>query len=137
MKWGNEWTNETSIELLFQEGPAASLIEAIFGPALLQLNPTFIEDMWKFDSFVPWFARAIPRFLMPEPYRLRKRLRDQLKCWYGHARQHFQESDISEDGDGDPFWGSELTRYRQRALLQLRKHDDDVVASTDIGLAWG
>lgn len=137
MNWGNEWTQEENIEILFHRGPAVSLIEAIFGPTLLQLNPGFVEDMWKFDNFVPWFSRAIPSFLMPEPYRLRRRLRSQLKYWYRHARHHFQESCISEDGDGDHFWGSELVRHRQKVLLQVDEHDDDVLASTDIGLAWG
>ncbi|KAM4060205.1 cytochrome p450 [Hirsutella rhossiliensis] len=137
MHWGDEWTEESNIESLFQRVPAASLIEAIFGPTLLHLNPSFVENIWKFDNFVPWFARAIPGFLMPEPYRLRERLKGQLKHWYQYARQRFQESDISEDGDGDPFWGSELIRHRQKVLLQVQHHDDNVLASTDIGLVWG
>lgn len=132
-----EWTEIRDLRKLFQEITGSSLIQAVFGPLLLRTNPNFVNDLWKFDDVVPWLARAVPSFLMPGPYRIRKRLFNQLKNWYTTARQHFCESSISEDGDGDPFWGSELVRSRQEMLLQVDSHDDDTLASADLGLIWG
>ncbi|KUJ19330.1 cytochrome P450 [Mollisia scopiformis] len=132
-----EWTQYPSIVEFFQDIVGGSLLQAIFGPTLLHLNPTFIQDLWQFDNNVPRLARGMPAFILPKPYRTRQRLRDQLKNWYAYAREHFDESLVQTDGDGDPIWGSELMRYRQRTVLQVPNHDDESLASADLGLAWG
>ncbi|KAG6361378.1 hypothetical protein INS49_009605 [Diaporthe citri] len=42
---------------------------------------------------------------------------------------------IDEDGNGDPFWGSAWMRDQQKLVGVL--NDDDMVASVDLGVAWG
>ena len=121
----------------FRTVHGAALLQAVFGPSLLEINPNFIEDAWKFDDSIPWLARMIPSFVNPKPHRMRQRVRDQLKKWYKYAREHFTENSIYEDRDGDPYWGSELIRYQQKMYLQANNYDDDALASADLALVWG
>jgi len=132
-----EWTDEPDLLQFFRTVHGAALLEVVFGPSLTQVNPTFLQDVWKFDDYVPLLARLVPSFLFPEPYRLRKSLHSQLKLWYAYAREHFSESCIDRDGDGDPYWGSELIRYQQRMYLQADDYDDDALAAADLALVWG
>ncbi|KAF2119899.1 cytochrome P450 [Lophiotrema nucula] len=137
LKISNEWTEMPDMVKFFRAVHGAALLQAIFGPSLLQINPSFVEDVWKFDDSIPWLARVVPFFINPEPHRARNRVRDQLKKWYQYAREHFTEDCVYEDGDGDPYWGSELIRHQQKKYLQADNYDDDALASADLALVWG
>ncbi|KEY66051.1 hypothetical protein S7711_09416 [Stachybotrys chartarum IBT 7711] len=119
---------------------SSSVTETVFGPALLKLNPDLIENAWAFDNDLPWMFRQVPAFLMPRPYRLRKKMCLQIRRWYAYARQWFTEASIYPDGDGDPFWGSEIIRHLQKELLRNGNRgfiDDESFAAHDLGLIWG
>ncbi|KAI0000712.1 hypothetical protein F4779DRAFT_622473 [Xylariaceae sp. FL0662B] len=133
---GNSWISMSDFQIFFHKTMGASLIEALLGPSLLRLNPTFVEDLIEFDRSVPWLARGVPSLVMPKLYRVRGRLCEQLKKWHVYARKQFNESSISDDGDGDPFWGSRLIRNRH-AILSAAGHHDNDLAATDLGLAFG
>ncbi|KUI58464.1 Cholesterol 7-alpha-monooxygenase [Cytospora mali] len=132
-----EWTEMADFSKFFQDVVGSSLVECLYGPALLRLNPEFIQDLWGFDNSVPWLARGVPSWIKPSAYKHRQNCVDQLKRWYAYARAHFDDSSIGPDGDGDPYWGSNLMRYRQEKLLAVKNHDDDALARMDLGLAWG
>lgn len=112
-----------------------ALAEAVFGPSFLQINPNFIADIFAFNNAVPWLSKGLPHILRPGPHRSRQKLLQGFKIWYKYAREHFQESMIAEDGDADPFWGSAWMRAQQRLVEAL--NDDDMLASVDLGVAWG
>jgi len=135
--FSTEWTELADLSKFFQDVVGSSLIECLYGPTMLRLNPEFMQDLWGFDVSVPWLARGLPYFIKPSAYKPRQRCVDQLKRWYVYARENFDESNIGPDGDGDPFWGSSLMRYRQEKLLAVKNHDDDALARMDLGLAWG
>ncbi|RYP38291.1 hypothetical protein DL767_002622 [Monosporascus sp. MG133] len=130
------WKEVDDFYQMFAKVVSASLIESIFGPALLRLNPGFVENLWTYDDCVPWLVRGVPSFLIPGSYRIRDDLRHQIKGWYKYARQEFHESAIDPDGDGDPFWGSEFVRYLQNNLSEWG-HDDDALSAQDLGTIWG
>ncbi|KAF2805344.1 cytochrome P450 [Mytilinidion resinicola] len=130
------WTDMPDLLKFFQDVVGTASMQAVAGPTLLKLNPTFVDDFWSYDKYVPWFARGVPSFIMLGAVKNRGNLINQIKSWYAYARQHFDESSISKDGDGDPFWGSELMRGRQKTLLLARNQDDDSLASADLGLIW-
>ncbi|KAI9167950.1 Cholesterol 7-alpha-monooxygenase [Paramyrothecium foliicola] len=135
--FSEEWTDVADFSSFFRDVVGSALIESLFGPTMLRINPQFIEDLWGFDDSIPWLARGVPAFLRPSAHEHRERGVTQLKRWYAYAREHFDESNISRDGDGDPIWGSKLMRYRQEKVLALRAHDDEALARMDLGLAWG
>ncbi|KAK3946143.1 cytochrome P450 [Diplogelasinospora grovesii] len=132
----DQWSTHEDLGAFFQEVVSESILEAIFGPAFLQQNPTFNEDLWVFDRDIPWLARCLPSCILPGAHRRRARLAAQVKRWYDHARQHFSESCIGPDGDADPFWGSELMRYREEKLSAVDDFDDDCKAAADLGFIW-
>ena len=48
-----------------------------------------------------------------------------------------KESSVEDDGDADPWWGSEAMRERQTFLGEVDNWDHDALASSDFGLLWG
>ncbi|KAL3421934.1 nacht and ankyrin domain protein [Phlyctema vagabunda] len=133
----HDWVEVADMFHFIQHTVGTAMIEAHFGPTLLRLSPGYMDDLWKVDAGIPWFSRRIPRCLVPEPYRARGRMIKNLMDWYQYAREHFDASAIDEDGDGDPVWGSRLSRYRQETLPKVREHDDRAIASLDVGHSWG
>lgn len=133
--FSDEWTTIDDFYSLLAKVVSAALVESIFGPSLLRLNPGFIDDLWQYDDAIPWLARGIPWWIMPRPYRLRDSLRDQIKKWYAAARRDFTESSIEADGDGDPYWGSAFVRYLQKTLSE-GGHDDASLSAQDLGTIW-
>ncbi|KAK0630536.1 cytochrome P450 [Bombardia bombarda] len=131
---GSEWIEIPDFRKFIHNTVGTSLVQAVFGPSLLHVNPTFMDDLYEFDQVLPLLSKGLPSFIMPQPYAIRRRLRDNFKRWYAYARKHFTESAISEDGDGDPFWGSNWMRQRQKTLDLIQ--DDDVLAAGDLGVAW-
>jgi hypothetical protein len=133
--FSDEWTTVDDFYTLLAKTVSEAVVECIFGPQLLRLNPGFIDDMWTYDDMIPWLARGVPRWLMPGPYRIRDSLREQIKKWYAAAREEFTESSIEADGDGDPYWGSEFVRYLQKTLSESGQ-DDDSLSAQDLGTIW-
>ncbi|KAI0554091.1 Pfs, NACHT and ankyrin domain protein [Xylaria curta] len=131
-----EWKEVPDFAQFFRDSIGPSSIQCIFGPTLLRLHPTFVENIFKFDKIMPQFTPGFPRFMLPEQHKFRDSIAEQLKSWYKYAREHFDPSMIEADGDGDPIWGSAMIRNRQEHLLKADKHDDDVLAHLDLGLAW-
>ncbi|KAK5631973.1 hypothetical protein RRF57_007687 [Xylaria bambusicola] len=131
---GQEWSEFEDFRRLIHMTTGQSTIEAIFGPNLVRLNPDFMEDLFQFDRALPWLSKGIPRFIMPTVYRTREKLHDNFVTWYKYARENFQDHLIYKDGDGDPFWGSNWMRQRQKTLAHIQ--DDITLASSDLGIAW-
>ncbi len=133
--FSEQWTTVDDFFTLLAKTVSAALVESVFGPSLLRLNPDFIEDLWKYDDAIPYLARGIPQWIMPGPYQIRDCLRDQIKKWYAYARREFTEDSIEADGDGDPSWGSEFVRYLQKTLSESG-HDDASLSAQDLGTIW-
>ncbi|KAI1292595.1 cytochrome P450 [Xylaria venustula] len=131
---GLEWNEFEDFRRFIHITTGQSTIEAIFGPNLVRLNPAFMEDLFEFDRALPWLSKGIPRFIMPTAYRAREKLHRNFVAWYKSARECFQDHLIYGDGDGDPFWGSNWMRQRQKTLAHIQ--DDITLASSDLGIAW-
>lgn len=132
----------------------ASILNALCGPYLLSLNPSFLQDFWDFDRNLQTYLQGtsgsledaqqralltplagIPWFLAPKAYAARKRVLNAVKLWQEHARAHFDNSAVGADGD-DPFWGSSFFRERQAMFLEMDGYDHAAIASQDFGAIW-
>jgi len=132
----DDWVEYPDLMHFFQGLIGSSIFESLAGPALFKLNPTFSDDFWKFDKFVPKFAKGIPDFLIAGSAQIRESLLEGLKKYYSHARMHHDVSDVIDHSSFDPFWGSGLMRARQSTFSTVDHQDDDSIASADLGLLW-
>ncbi|KAF2756237.1 cytochrome P450 [Pseudovirgaria hyperparasitica] len=130
-----EWVEMPDLLEFFEQNVGNSILEALFGPTLLT-RKNFLRDLWDFDRGIRFLGKRFPWFLAPKAHRARDRMLAHLQAWYIEARKGFTEASILPDGDGDPFWGSELVRSRQRYLLAADEQDDAAVSSVDLGLLW-
>ena len=81
--------------------------------------------------------KGLPRLLLPKAYALRDSLLLDVKEWQAIARAGFNEHELDEDGDSDPWWGSKSIRERQKFLGNVDNWDHDSVVSSDFELLWG
>ena len=112
-------------------------VEAMCGPYILTLNPTFCDDFWKFDEGLSDLAKSYPRWWIPTTYGARDRCLAHVKKWHEFLREHCHgmESGIS---DGyDPKLGADIMRYRQKLYSEMGAIDTDAMASEDLGMLWG
>ena len=133
----SEWEEIPDLLDFIQMELSTAVLEAMMGPQLIGQNPTFVEDLFKYDSAIPALSKGLPRFMDPNAYAARDRMLFMIKRWHAYAREHFDEGVVSLDGDFDPFWGSEHMRYRQKVLWNVDGFDADAIASSDLGLIWG
>ena len=134
---GVEWKEIPDFLDFIQMELSTAVLEAMMGPQLIAQNPTFVADLFRYDSAMPTLSKGLPRFMDPGAYATRDRMLFMIKRWYTYAREHFDESLVDADGDFDPCWGSEHMRYRQKVLWNVEGFDVDAIASSDLGLIWG
>lgn len=134
---GDKWENQSDIMDFWMSPLAASLNEALIGPILERVNPSFTEQFLEFFPYVHDLVKGVPRLFCRRGYALRDSLIQDVKKWHEIARIGFKESDVDDVGDSDPWWGSECIRERQKMLRKVDNWDDDAVASSDFGLLWG
>jgi hypothetical protein len=136
IKLSDEWVDGADFRKLLQSINGAPLVEGVFGPALLRLNPTFVDDLYEFDASVPWLSRGMPSFIMPWPYRARRRLYGHFKRWHSYVSHASQELSSDDQGGEDPVWGSRFMKNRHAMLLKCGVSNDSL-AALDLGLSFG
>jgi len=98
------------IEAFFKDHVWKSAIESIYGPAILESNLGLLKNLWQFDVDVIWFSKWLPRWLIPDAYANRSRLRSYTRRWQEYARNNSQQPEIYNDGDGEePIIGSRFS----------------------------
>ncbi|KAF2490621.1 cytochrome P450 [Lophium mytilinum] len=127
------WVEKPDLFTLMVEVIGRSVMEALAGPAFLELNPSFVDEFWEFDKTIPWFGHGIPAFLMPRATRRRERLKAMMIKWHRYARERCEEG---TEVNGDLAWGSSLMRDRQETLGIVDGLDEDAMAAVDLGLVW-
>ncbi|KAK8109214.1 cytochrome P450 [Apiospora sp. TS-2023a] len=125
-----------------------SLVQAVFGPSLVRVNPTFMEDVYELGRWLPWVSRGIPAFLVPKAYTARRRMQRNFKAWYAYTARrrmqrnfkawyaydqyHLNKQDAGAYGEA--YEGSTWMENRRRTMREIQ--DEDTVASLDSSGAW-
>ena len=121
-----DWEEIPDFLGFIQKKLGTTVLEAITGPQLLVQNPTFVENLFKYDSFVPIPSKGIPRGMAKEAYKIRDKMLFIIKIWHAYGRENHDEWLVDTDGDFDPFWGSEHIRYRQKVFSNVNGYDHDL-----------
>ncbi|RYP83964.1 hypothetical protein DL769_001270 [Monosporascus sp. CRB-8-3] len=130
-----EWAEYPDLYQFLQVQVVRASIATLMGTKILELNPTLIDDFWKFDTNVPLLMRGFPRWLIPGVYRARDRLHTSIKKWHAHAHAHSDCSKIQQgDPEWEPYFGSKLIRARQNYSLKMKPMNADARAAEDVGL---
>ncbi|KAK3332568.1 cytochrome P450 [Cercophora scortea] len=131
------WTGFPDLYAFLQRVMMSSTVETIAGSKLLELYPGLVDDLSQFESDVPKFLRLLPRWLMPEAFRVQQRLLEGIKAWHAYGHQH---SDCNRLGPDDPEWepyfGIKLVRRRQQYALKIKEMTADARAAEDLGLLF-
>ncbi|KAI0191922.1 cytochrome P450 [Astrocystis sublimbata] len=135
---GNDWVEYPDLYKFLQLLVTHASIETVFGTKLLELNPTFVEDFWEFETSAPKFLHAMPRWLIPSAFRVREKLIKSFMKWHAYAHNHYTISETSlDESDWEPNFGSKLIRMRQDGLSKMEIMDAEARASEDLGLMFG
>ena len=133
-----EWTELPDLYRFVQKCIFDASVPAIFGQHLIQRNPSFCEDFWKFDAAVPDLAKDLPGWLIPGAIKARGRCLETIKKHHRFLFQH--EKDMIPDGKTcgyNDLYGAEIIRYRHDMWSKMNGIDFDARAAEDLGLIWG
>lgn len=111
--------------------------QALCGPYLFELNPSIVEDFWEFDRNMPNLFKNIPRWMIPNAYRVRDKVLAEIKKWHLYSRERCDVKDEEiREVEWEPYFGSKYTRERQRLLGAIDGHDDDALVANDLAMLW-
>ena len=132
-----EWSTFPDMMQFWMVPMTASMNEALAGNILECLDPNFTKGLLRYFHYSQGMMKGLPRWCIPEAYRLRDSLVLDVKQWHAIARARFKETDIDKNGGADPWWGSAFMRERQNFQKDVDNWDHDAIASSDFGVFWG
>lgn len=111
-------------------------VGSIFGSHILKFIPTIEEDFWSFDSHLPPLLKEIPRWLAPESYRARDKLRSNFIKWEASAAEKYAEQGLAHDErEWEEYFGSKMMRTRHQFFKKTPLSKESVSAE-NLGLMW-
>lgn len=96
---GADWKQISNFLEFIQMELSTAVLEATTGPQLVARNPTFVSDLFEYDSIIPTLSKGLSRCMAPKAYRIRDKLICMIKDWHAYAREHFDEQLVDPDGD--------------------------------------
>ncbi|KAK2776757.1 hypothetical protein FQN52_003283 [Onygenales sp. PD_12] len=134
---GDDWVELPDLYAFMQHHVMKAAMVSMFGPYILSLNPTFMEDFWPWTQDIGPLFMDLPRWLIPASFRRRTRMLENIKRWQKHAHENFDCNKIApEDIDWEPYWGSKYSRKRQSLFGRWEEMDATAKAADDLGFIW-
>ena len=130
-----EWTDFSDLSSFVQAEFLTAVIKALFGTYFLQINPNFVLEFWDFHNHVNLLAKGYPRWLFPQPYRLRDKCLESMKKWHIFIKDHLDD-EITGPGHWNPYYGADLVKFRHDAWSKMPSMDTDAKATEDVGMIW-
>lgn len=132
----HSWRDEPDLDKFFQYHIGTALVKTLFGDHFVVQNPKFIEDLWKYDTYVMKLAQRIPSFWIPQAYRVRDCLFNAVKAWHAQARSFSESRGSLSNEELRHWWGTKMMKDRNEMLLKTTGQNEDSVASTDLAFIW-
>ncbi|KAK0610579.1 cytochrome P450 [Bombardia bombarda] len=132
------WTCLPDLYQFLRDEMFRASTETLCGSLLLHQSPSFVADFWTFDSHMLALFGRVPRWLAPSAHAARDRALAAVKLWRqtALARFDYTDTDLFENAEWDPLWGTRLVRHRSVSIPKAGL-SDDAGASFELGLIWG
>ncbi|CAI4218715.1 unnamed protein product [Parascedosporium putredinis] len=131
-----KWTTMPDLDEFLRRIMLRAAAQALCGPGLLEVCPSFAEDFWAYDVAFPTIFRRIPRVLAPKAYEARRKLQENMKRWHVWAMANFDwENQAAIEESWEPVYGSRLMRARV-VMLRDSGMSLDGWAALDSGFIW-
>lgn len=130
-----EWVEIEDLYSFIRDMIFRASTNALCGPHLLRLTPSFVADFWEFDSYSPKLFKDFPRWMIPKAYEVRDKLHKGMKKWHGFARDGYDWK-LEDEGLWEEFFGAKVMRDRQMMFRAVEGMSDDAIAAVDLGMIW-
>ena len=112
-------------------------VKSMFGPYLLELSPSLIDDFWAWNADIGPLYMGLPKWLVPGAYRRREKMLRNIMRWHKFAHEHYDCNRVAqEDEDWEPFFGSKFSRKRQHMFGRWEQLDERAKAADDLSFIW-
>ncbi|KAI5927547.1 cytochrome P450 [Camillea tinctor] len=104
-----KWTTAT-VRNFCMSDMSESALTTFMGDRILELNPGFMNAMWKFiltAAELPW---GLPRWMNPRPWRNRDQFHAMTRKYLESAWENFDWNGPDADADWEPHFGSRAAR---------------------------
>lgn len=111
----DEWTTVGVIDLCRREVTGCA-ISTLFGPAMFELNPGFLDAFWAFDDYLFTITLGFPEWLNPRPYRVHNRYLSMIRRYVDAAWANFDWEGPDAEAHWEPHFGARVCREIARWL---------------------
>lgn len=130
------WTEIEDLWSFLQIEVTRAMLTTLFGQKLLKVYPKVMKDLWEFDANLDSLSTGMPRFLIPNAYKMRDRLLENLEKWLKSTNGYEAQSTASEsEGTAwDPNQGAGYFRATDRAITELGFADGQTRAAAALAM---
>ena len=111
-------------------------VTALCGTKILELNPTFIEDFWDFDSSFVKLSQGFPRFAFRKGYEARDKILVAGQRWLAEAWKCYDWDGPDADAAWDENFGARVIRTRERTFVETVGSTLESRASSQVGVIF-
>jgi hypothetical protein len=131
-----EWVEYPDLYRFIRTMVTKTATDAFFGPELLRNHPRLEQDFWEYDSNVPFFAKRIPRWMYPGPYKIRDRCYSALESWRANAFKNCEKED-SKIPEWSSHAGLRINTIRDNMFNRFKEWTQNARANSDFSLMFG
>ncbi|KAL2759143.1 hypothetical protein ACRALDRAFT_2086670, partial [Sodiomyces alcalophilus JCM 7366] len=122
-----DWVEDVRLFAYLKQEMATAAVASLSGTEVLRRVPNYVKRFWAFDSFGLRLVWGLPRFLDPEPVRVRNAFHDDVAHFLDEAfdRWDAEQKDRGNDGekerdpDWEPIFGNRFTRLAQKFVRDI------------------
>ncbi|KAF4432307.1 25-hydroxycholesterol 7-alpha-hydroxylase [Colletotrichum fructicola] len=108
-----EWSTVRVFEYL-RKDMAESAVKSLAGTRLLEINPGFIDQFWKFDGVSHQVLNGLPQWINPKPARERDKLLAMTEKFLNQEFDKFDWNGLGTDTYWEPTFGCGYSRDLQK-----------------------
>ncbi|ROT35576.1 cytochrome P450 [Sodiomyces alkalinus F11] len=124
---GGDWVEDVRIFAFLKHEMGTAAVASLSGTEVLRRVPNYVKRFWEFDSVGLRLVWGLPRFLDPEPVRVRNAFHDDVadfldeafKQWDAKKKEREGRNEKEEDPDWEPIFGNRFTRLAQTFVRDI------------------